>query len=188
MRQPEDLSRSKQPRKSFSFLFLFQVKNNFSISPTKKEKYLYVGLLFQLCTGLKASLVQALRTIVTYYNKNRNSSNIYKEHFKLNMNMNDLTRERTNNGHVTEDTQAASSIRKYAQHPMSLRNRKFKQWHHLLEWLKHQNWPLMQTNAGQDTEQRGLPFIPGPAEWYNHFERTLSTLQSKESCSQKTQQ
>lgn len=147
-----------------------------------------MGLLFQLCTGLKASLVQALRTIVTYYNKNRNSSNIYKEHFKLNMNMNDLTRERTNSGHVTEDLQAASSIRKYAQHPMSLRNRKFKQWHHLLEWLKPQNWPLMQTNAGQDMEQRGLPFIPGPVEWYNHFERTLSTLQSKEPCSQKTQQ
>lgn len=44
----------------------------------------------------------------------------------------------------------------------------------------------IQTNAGQDMEQRGLPFIPGPAEWYNHFERALSTLQSKESCSQET--
>lgn len=91
---------------------------------------MYVGFLFQLRTGLKASLVQALRTIITYSNKNRNSSNIYKEHFKLNMNMNDLTRERTNNGHLTEDIQAASSIWKYAQRPMSLRNCKFKQWMH----------------------------------------------------------
>lgn len=147
-----------------------------------------MGFLFQLCTGLKASLVRALRTIITYYNKNRNSTNIYKEHFKLNMNMNDLTRKRTNSGHLTEDIQAASSIWKYAQHPMSLRSRKFKQWHNLLEWLKPQNWPLIQTNAGQDTEQRGLPFIPGPAEWYNPFERTLSTRRSKESSSQKTQQ
>lgn len=28
------------------------------------------------------------------YNKNRNSSNIYKEHFKLNKKMNDLNRKR----------------------------------------------------------------------------------------------
>lgn len=58
---------------------------------------MYVGVFYflQLCSGFKKkSLVQALRTII-YYNKNRNSSSIHKEHFKLNMKMNGLTRKRT---------------------------------------------------------------------------------------------